>query len=231
MLVLVDLDDTLCNTWEAGKRTLVRFLFFLFRKRKFRAILYFLAGRYKRFERAKHVHVLDLDSIVEVVMRDIYPNISEEELREITSNVEETFFKFLKLYPDAIPFLSGVRKLGATVVLITDSSTEWQRKKIRVLGIEDYFDDVIISGETGHSKLDDYNFQLALRRFPSDEIYAVGDRDDTDMRGGKSIGAITILVRRGYFKSRKVEFADYVVKDLFEALEVIRSEHKKRAET
>jgi putative hydrolase of the HAD superfamily len=229
MLVLVDLDDTLCNTWEAGKKTLMRVLLFLLRRRKFKAIAYFLMRKYRRFEGSRRLHLLDLDKIVEVVMRDIYPDISVEELGEILSYVEGTFFKFLKLYSDALPFLSGLRELGAKVVLITDSSTEWQRKKLRILGIEGYFDDVIISGETGHSKLDDYNFKLALRRFPSDEVYVVGDRDETDMRGGKVIGATTILVRRGYFKSRKVRFADYIVENLLEALEVIEREHKKRA--
>lgn len=42
MLVITDLDDTLCNTWEAGKKTLLRTLLFLIRRRKFRAIAYFL---------------------------------------------------------------------------------------------------------------------------------------------------------------------------------------------
>ncbi|MBP1911571.1 HAD family hydrolase [Thermococcus stetteri] len=230
MLVITDLDDTLCNTWEAGKKTLLEALLFLFRKRKFRAIAYFLLKKYRRFESSEKAHLMDLDELVETVFRDVYPDASDEEIREVVSFVERAFFSHLHLFLDAVPFLSGLKKLGAKIVLLTDSSTEWQRKKLEVLGISEYFDGIIISGETGHSKLEDYNFRLALQKFPSSEVYVVGDRDETDMRGGRAIGATTILVRRGYFKSRKVRFADYVVNNLLEALEVINREHKKRAE-
>ncbi|AMQ18771.1 HAD family hydrolase [Thermococcus peptonophilus] len=230
MLVITDLDDTLCNTWAAGKKALLRTLLFLFRRRKLRAIAYFLLKKYRRFESSEAVHLMDLDELVETVFRDVYPDASDDEIGEVVSFVERTFFDHLSLFPDALPFLSGLKELGAKIVLVTDSSTEWQRKKLELLGISKYFDGIIISGETGHSKLEDYNFRLALQKFPSSEVYVVGDRDETDMRGGRAIGATTILVRRGYFKSRKVRFADYVVNSLLEALEVIEREHKKRAE-
>ena len=151
-------------------------------------------------------------------MERVYRKISEEDLKEMFELVDRTFFSNLKLYPDAIEFLKGLKAMDARIVLITDSSSEWQRKKLEYLNLKDYFDSLIISGETGYSKLEPYNFILAKRRFPKEsEIYVVGDRDDTDMRGGKEIGATTILVRRGYFKSLMPKYADYIVKDLNEA--------------
>ncbi len=190
MLVITDLDDTLCNTWAAGKKALLRTLLFLFRRRKLRAIAYFLLKKYRRFESSEAVHLMDLDELVETVFRDVYPDASDDEIGgEVVSFVERTFFDHLSLFPpDALPFLSGLKELGAKIVLVTDSSTEWQRKKLELLGISKYFDGIIISGETGHSKLEDYNFRLALQKFPSSEVYVVGDRDETDMRGGRAIG-------------------------------------------
>ena len=229
MLVLVDLDDTLCNTWEAGKKTIARVIPGLVLRGKFRAVLYLLLGRYRELENRERLHTLDFAELVEELLRAVYPDIRREEIEELASSLEANFFRHLRLYPDALPFLEGLRALGARTVLVTDSSTGWQRKKIEVLGIGEYFDDVIISGETGHSKFEDYNFRLALERFPDDEVYVVGDRDDTDMRGGKAIGATTVLVRRGYYRNQKPRHADYVVRDLVEALEVIGGEHKKRA--
>ncbi|WP_258083425.1 HAD family hydrolase [Thermococcus thermotolerans] len=231
MLVLVDLDDTLCNTWEAGKYTILRLIPFLLKRRKFKAFFYILTARYRELEQSRELHMMDLDKIVERLLRKIYVGISPEELDEIQELVDRVFFSNLKLFPDAVPFLEGLRGMGARIVLVTDSSTRWQRKKLEYLGIKDYFDALVISGETGHSKLDPHNFRLARRLFPhEDEVYMVGDRDDTDMRGGREIGAVTILVSRGYFKGRLAKHADYVVKDLMEALEVIRREHEKRAE-
>ncbi|WP_456423160.1 HAD family hydrolase [Thermococcus sp.] len=228
MLVLLDLDDTLCNTWEAGKRTMLRAVPFLLRRGKLRALLYLLTAKYRNLEDSRRLHILDLHELVEELFGRIYPEIAEGELAELSSFVEENFFRHLRLYDDAIPFLNGLRELGARVVLVTDSSTNWQRKKIEVLGIGDYFDDVIISGETGHSKFEDYNFRLALSRFPEGEVYVVGDRDETDMAGARAIGAVGILVKRGYFRGKAVKNADYIVRDLLEALEVIKREHKKR---
>ncbi|WP_297498033.1 HAD family hydrolase [Thermococcus sp.] len=229
MLVLLDLDDTLCNTWGAGKRTILASIPTFLRKGKVRAVLYVLTGRFRELEGSEGAHLLDFEELVGLILRRVYGEIADEEVKEVSGKVEELFFRHLRLYPDAIPFLRGLKGLGARVVLITDSSTRWQRKKIEFLGIGDYLDGVVISGETGHSKLEDYNFRLALKKFPDDEVYVVGDRDETDMRGGKSIGATTILVKRGYYRSRKSSFADYVVGNLLEALEMIRHEHEKRA--
>jgi putative hydrolase of the HAD superfamily len=230
MLVLVDLDDTLCNTWEAGKYSILRLIPHLLRKRKFRAFFYIITARYRELEQSREVHTLDFDKLVERAMSKVYSKIKPEELEEITDLVDRVFFSNLRLYPDALPFLEGLKSLGARIVLVTDSSTKWQRKKLEYLGIKDYFDALIISGETGHSKLEPHNFRLARHLFPDDEVYMVGDRDDTDMRGGKEIGATTILVQRGYFRGRTARHADYVVKDLIEALEVIRREHEKRSQ-
>ncbi|WP_048151132.1 HAD family hydrolase [Palaeococcus ferrophilus] len=231
MLVLVDLDDTLCNTWEAAKWSVLRLFPHLLRKRKFRAMAYILTQRYRELEQSKELHVLDLDGLMERFMTRVYSRVSEEDLGEMLAIVDRTFFSNLRLYPDARPFLDGLKGMGAKLVMITDSSSYWQRKKLEYLGIKDYFDEIIISGETGRSKLENYNFVLARKKFPrEEEVYVVGDRDDTDMRGGKAIGATTIMVRRGYFKGIHPRYADFVVKDLLEALEVIKREHEKRAQ-
>ncbi|AHF81270.1 HAD family hydrolase [Thermococcus paralvinellae] len=230
MLVMVDLDDTLCNTWEAGKYTIIRLLPHLIRKRKFKAMFYILTARYRELEQSRELLVLDLDKMLQKIMERVYRKIKDKDLEEMVQLVDRTFFSNLKLFPDAKPFLEELKRMGAKIVLVTDSSTYWQRKKLEYLGIKDYFDGIIISGETGHSKLDPHNFLLARRMFPNEtEVYMVGDRDDTDMKGGKAVGATTILVKRGYFKGRRAKYADYIVKNLTEALEVIKREHEKRA--
>ncbi len=222
MLVIVDLDDTLCNTWEAGKSALIKLMIHLIRKRRFRLVKYLLLGKYRSFESIKRYHLLGPGELIKDVLLALYPDIERAEVREMVELVEGEFFSKLRLYPDALPFLMGLKELGAKVALVTDSSSEWQRKKIERLGIAGYFDDIIISGETGHSKLEPHNFVLAVERSGEERVYVVGDRDDTDMRGAKAIGAVGILVRRGYFRNRIVRNADYIVKDLFEALKVIR---------
>lgn len=223
MLVIVDLDDTLCNTWEAGKGALLKLILYLLRRGKLRLVTYFLLGKYRELELLKRYHVMDIEDVVREVLTSVDPDISREELSRIISMVDREFFSRLRFYPDALPFLRGLKELGARIVLVTDSSSQWQRKKIEILGIGKFFDDIIISGETGHSKLEPYNFLLAVSRFKDDEVYVVGDRDETDMAGAKAIGAVGILVKRGYFRRKSSKNADYIVNNLLEALEVIKN--------
>ncbi|MCD6525000.1 MAG: HAD family hydrolase [Thermococcus sp.] len=232
MLVIVDLDDTLCTTWEAGKKVLLRLFLELLRERKFRLIKYILFGGYKELYRVESLHKMELEDILREVFFRVYGKEPGDGFSRTLKIVEEVFFSNLRLYPDAVPFLEGLKSLGAKIVLVTDSSSRWQRRKIERLGLGGYFDSVIISGETGHSKLTPHNFRLALSLFPDREVYVVGDRDETDMAGAKAIRAVGILVKRGHFRGLAVKNADYVVNDLIEALEVIKREHglKNRAE-
>lgn len=231
MLVIVDLDDTLCTTWDAGKRVLLRVFLYLLRKRRFRMLKYLIFQSYRELENVDVIHRMDVEGILEEVFRRVYGR-SEEWFPEMLDLVDRTFFSNLRLYHDALPFLRELKRIGARIVLVTDSSSRWQRRKIEHLNIGRYFDGIIISGETGHSKLTPHNFKLALSKFPDGEVYVVGDRDETDMAGARAINATGILVRRGYFRRRMVRNADYVVHDLREALEVIKREHqlKKRAQ-
>ncbi|WP_342764688.1 HAD family hydrolase [Thermococcus sp. Bubb.Bath] len=226
---MVDLDDTLCNTWDAGKGTMFRVVLHLFGKGKFRMVYYLLTGGYRELERSEVYHRMDLGDLIEAVFGRVYSKVSQKDIDDVLKLVEEEFFSRLRLYPDALPFLRGLKDLGAKVVLVTDSSSRWQRKKVEYLRIGEFLDDIIISGETGHSKLGPYNFRLAASRFREREIYVVGDRDETDMAGAKAVGGIGILVRRGYFRNRKAKNADYVVDDLMGALEVITREHELKA--
>ncbi len=221
MLVIVDLDDTLCNTWEAGRKTIARMAVELTLKLKLRVIAYLLFSRYRRLENERSLHLLDLKEITERVLEDIYGSVNPSFLAEVQKTVDRVFFSNLRLYPDAINFLDGLKRIGAKIALVTDSSSKWQRKKLEHLGIRKYFDTVIISGETGHTKFEPYNFRLAVKRLRERRIYVVGDRDDTDMMGAKWIGATGILVRRGYFRMKKAKNASYTVKNLREALKLI----------
>ncbi|HII61215.1 HAD family hydrolase [Pyrococcus horikoshii] len=227
MLVILDLDDTLCNTWEALRLALIRLTPIIIMKRKFKLIAYFLTKRYEKLESIRDIHLLDFEGIFNRIMEDIYRDLDKEEIKEMLDLFDRAFFANLKLYDDVLPFLNELKQMKAKLALVTDSASSWQRRKLEVLGIQRYFDKIIVSGDTGHTKLEPYNFYLATKMFPKeDKIFVIGDRDDTDMKGGKAIGATTILVKRGYFKGRRAKYADYIVNNLYEALEVIKGELK-----
>ncbi len=95
------------------------------------------------------------------------------------------------------PLLEQLRGSGYKTGLITNGSGETQRAKLRNLGIEDCFDQVVITGEFGVHKPSPEPF-LAIARWigaaPSELLY-VGDNPLNDVDASRKAGFIPVWVR------------------------------------
>jgi len=103
-----------------------------------------------------------------------------------------------RLFPGAretLERLHGRYHLG----IITNGVTEVQREKIDRLGIEPYFETILISQEVGVAKPDARLFRMALDRVPCEpwEAAMIGDSAERDIRGAASAGLHTLWVRLG----------------------------------
>src|SRR5207247_1094310 len=103
-----------------------------------------------------------------------------------------------RLFPDVLSTLERLHRrfhLG----IITNGMTEIQRNKIQRLGIEPYFDTVLISQEVGCLKPDPRIFELALSRVPCrpEEAVMIGDSPDRDVAGARAVGMHGRWVRPG----------------------------------
>jgi putative hydrolase of the HAD superfamily len=101
-----------------------------------------------------------------------------------------------RLFPDALATLQRLHRryhLG----LITNGLTEIQREKIERLGIEPYFETILISQQVGMAKPDAGIFQQALSRVPCEpwEAVMVGDSLARDIAGARAAGLHTLWVR------------------------------------
>ncbi len=103
-----------------------------------------------------------------------------------------------RLFPGALHTLERVHRryhLG----LITNGMTEIQHDKIRQLGIEPFFDTILVSQEVGFAKPDPRLFELALARVPCrpEEAVMIGDSPDRDIAGARAVGMHALWVRTG----------------------------------
>lgn len=142
--------------------------------------------------------------------------------RKIAEKISEEYsmrsLECMRIYPDAEQVL---KDLSVKKGLITNGPKEVQWSKIRKLGVEHYFDTIIVSGEVGKSKPDPEIFNIALESLdanPSETIY-VGDIPDLDVMGAKNAGLVSALINRDG-KSPSVE-PDYELDDLRELRSVI----------
>jgi putative hydrolase of the HAD superfamily len=150
----------------------------------------------------------DIDSLVEIY-RNSAPDIS--------------------LYPDAELFLKHARgkyKLG----LLTDGLYYVQRNKIRLLGIEEYFDSIVVTDELGKDfwkpNTAPYIRIANELSVPLESMMYVGDNPKKDFYGAKKLGISTVRVIRtsGDYMNLKLDRAyeaDIVIQNMNELIGIL----------
>lgn len=118
---------------------------------------------------------------------------------------ELTLERLLKTYREHIPqirmakevefFLATLKKNKVPMGLITDGRSVTQRNKLKALGIDQYFEDVIISEEFGTSKPHPDNFLYFEKKYPGKRFYFIGDNTSKDFIVPLQLGWICICIK------------------------------------
>ena len=184
MIVIFDLDDTL-------------YLEIDFLKSAFREISEILSKGFTETSETLYSHMLDcyetgghaFQSVIETydiqkfnvtdlvqIYRNQYPNIRlSNTTRDVLDTIKNT-----------------VHKIG----LITDGRAIQQQQKLKALGIQDYFDGVVISETFGSSKPDSRNFKYFETLFGAVCQYVyIGDNTNKDFIAPNALGWTTVCLK------------------------------------
>lgn len=103
-----------------------------------------------------------------------------------------------RLYDDVQQLLDHVAGVGLPIALVTNGASDVQREKLEVLGIEDRFVAVIVSGELGAAKPDTRPFAAALEALGTEPsaTWHVGDNLATDVGGALRSGLVAVWLNR-----------------------------------
>ncbi|MDG5472636.1 HAD family hydrolase [Jeotgalibacillus sp. ET6] len=118
--------------------------------------------------------------------------------------------------------LYSLRSKGYKLALLTNGREMMQMRSIRGLGIEVFFDQILISEKEGCSKPDAEIFHRALSRLnvrPDQAVY-VGDHLENDIIGAKQAGMKTIWKQHRPFNDTQ---ADAEIDQLAELIELLES--------
>jgi len=130
----------------------------------------------------------------------------------------------IRLLPGYMDLLRDFRsqyRLG----LITDGAPEVQRRKVRVLGLEDVMHSVVCTWDLGqeHEKPHPLGFQLMLQELRADaaKTVFVGDNPEKDGKGARNVGMgfVQVLLPGGNGhdeRTRHAETADFSIRSLME---------------
>ena len=127
----------------------------------------------------------------------------------------------IKPFPDVIPTLRELKGKGHKLFLLTVGVYERQEKKIQILGLKPYFDEVIINDQEIGLRMEDCILDILDRHaISAGETVMVGDRVRDELRIAKSMGMTTIQMMHGRFKNEPADNGhdkpDYKVKRIFQ---------------
>ena len=140
----------------------------------------------------------------------------------ITANVIEDAFEVLK----------AIREGGYKVAIIANGDSNSCRNIIKVTGLQDYFDTIIISEEAGIEKPDQKIFNIALAKLDvkAENTVMVGNRIDADVIGANRIGMKSVWFKwNNRYKdeiSNREERPDFIIKELAELPQLLSVKHQ-----
>jgi len=228
-LLLIDIDDTICNSSEAYKKALKKCYLFLKRKYPILDEKTFI----KNYEKARKEIHSKLKGTASMHNRFLYFqkmfenfgfNIKPDTLDKITEIYWSETCKNLKLFSHVKETLKIVKENNIKVGVVSDLLVDVQIKKLKKLKISQYIDFIVTSEEAGKEKPDKPIFLLALREAnakPSETIM-VGNSIEDDVIGANKAGITSVL-----FSKTKNKKADFTINDLNGNL-LVSSSHKNR---
>lgn len=207
--VLFDLDGTLLNRDESVKR---------FIGKQYDR----LSGRIGSIPKETYcTRFIQLDKRGYVWKDKVYQQLVDEfKLTDITWEelLEDYLNEFKKScvpFPNLLPMLEKLKKSDMTLGMITNGFGQFQMDNIKALGIEAYFDAILVSEWEGIKKPNPQIFLRAVEKLnvSPDECIFVGDHPDNDVEAARNVGMTGIWKKDIQWDS--VE-ADAVINDLSE---------------
>ncbi|MGF9888537.1 HAD family hydrolase [Priestia megaterium] len=195
----------------------------------------FIQDQYERYsEELAHIlkqeyisRFIELDHKGYVWKDKVYQQLlNEYDLSNLTW--EGMLDDYLHYFPaHCVPFLhmedilKELKKKGLLLGMITNGFTDFQWMNIRALGIDHYFDTILVSEQEGIKKPHKDIFLRALKALDvsAEESVYIGDHPENDVLGARGAGMHAVWKKDAFFDGN---FTDsYVIEDLKELLNVI----------
>lgn len=140
----------------------------------------------------------------------------------------ETNSVYLKPYPDTIPTLLKLRDRGYKLGIISDGIPVKQWQKLIQLGIQHFFQHVVISEEHEYKSVAPELFRVALTELdtkPTEAVF-IGNDLETDILSANKAGVTSIRIRRGNARVDEPESPEvkpkYEISKLSELFEILK---------
>ena len=129
------------------------------------------------------------------------------------------------LFSDSLPILEEMKKSSYPLGVVSDAQKVFCLDEGEMLGINAFFDCIVLSTHFGFRKPDPRVFTIActLLNIPPEEAVYIGNDPETDVRGAKQIGMQAILLDRNSQHKNQEPKPDFYATNLWEAWNWIKN--------
>lgn len=142
----------------------------------------------------------NIDIRIENVFEDLLRNIGIEPPQFFGEYIAKSFrvisTKYIKLYDGVEDLLDSLKNAGKKVYLLTNAQRAFTAPEIKMLGIWDKFDGIVISSDEYTCKPDKAFYNIILERYnlnPSETIM-IGNDCKTDILGSYNAGLDSLYI-------------------------------------
>ena len=166
-------------------------------------------------------------TIIEERLTDFTKGLPAEKLAQMPLFLAELYRgisrRRLSLYPYVREVL-GVLKTRYPLALVTDAQSAYARGELNQVGLLDYFDPIVVSGDYGFRKPDRRLFQIALdgMEVAAEHTLYVGNDMYRDIFGAREAGMKTVMFNSDQgTKEHPGCVPDYTITDYRDLLKIV----------
>lgn len=139
---------------------------------------------------------IDLDIVFRKLFSDKGIEIDQSTLCAVEMFVRSLSTRFIRLYDGVEEFLQALKDNGKSVFLLSNAQRGFTRPELKLLGIEKYFDGIMISSEEGFKKPSEKFFRRLLNKYNLDskESIMIGNDAGSDIAGAISVGMDSLYI-------------------------------------
>lgn len=158
----------------------------------------------------------ELLNVFKELMTDKGAECSNEFASFLAAAFRSMSLKYIKLYDGALDLLNSIKESGGNVYLLSNAQRSFTEPELRLVGIYDIFDGIVISSDEGCKKPDIKFYQTILKRYKlkKSETIMIGNDYTTDIWGANNAGIDSLYLHTNISPEIEGELlANYKVMD------------------
>ena len=142
-------------------------------------------------------HLTVLERRIKALSIELGLTLNNNELEKTAVAIVNAWQQYVSLDPDTLPVLHALKAQKSLALISNFDHPPYVHSLLSALGLAEYFDSIVISGDVGVKKPDPRIFSFALQQtqLQPHEVVYVGD-STVDVQGARAAGMCPIRIQR-----------------------------------